>query len=270
MGVRDTSETRLRDRGDNLADPGGGSTHALRAAPEGDQNWGSGPGSARNLLRALRSPSPSPEGTRLQDNPPGLSVISRLPGSHSRQPGLPLCAKALCPQSTPPSWALSSKWGRIWLRDLTEHRGCGLGERLGRLFHTSLPDPTGDPLPLRPCETLALPPGGGICSAGTQRPGPRRGRVLQAPKTSAWEKRAGSLPPGSPHPAPARVLPRGSAEIRSPPPNMWSEPRPLSHSLAQVGVLITGGLPGGEETEGQRGEAPCPGLRSPGIKEPEI
>lgn len=87
--------------------------------------------------------------------------------------------------------------------------------------------------------------------------------MLQA-QTSAWEKgRLSST--GSPHPLRASA-PRAVEDIRQPPPNMWSEPRPSPHSLAQVGVLITGGLLV-EETEGQRGEThPAQGHAAPGIK----
>ena len=67
---------------------------------------------------------------------------------------------------------------------------------------------------------------------------------FKPPKTSAWGK--GRL---------------SSTRFPSPRPRA-----PAPHSLAQAGVLITRGLQR-EETEGQRGEAPCPGLRSPGVKE---
>lgn len=96
-------------------------------------------------------------------------------------------------------------------------------------------------------------------------PRPAEGTRASSPQDQSWGERP-ALSTRS-HPAPARVLPRGSGkDIRQPPPNMWSEPRPLPHSLAQVGCQSHRGLLV-EETEGQRGEAPCPGPRSPGIKE---
>ena len=103
-------------------------------------------------------------------------------------------------------------------------------------------------------------------------PGPSaQARGGDACLTSAWEKgRLSSTQFPSPRPR-ARAPQSRWKDIRQhrpppPPQNMWPEPGPAPHSLAQAGVLITGGLQG-EETEGQRGEAPCPGLRSPGVKE---
>lgn len=92
---------------------------------------------------------------------------------------------------------------------------------------------------------------------------------FKPPKASAWEKgrlsftRFPSLRPC------ARAPQRRWKEIRQHPPHPPicgpSRPGPTPHSLAQAGTPTTGGLQ--ERKQDQRGEAPCPGPLSPGVKE---
>lgn len=141
LGVRDTSETRLRDR-DNLRTQG-----RLHSRPpcslKVTRNWGSGSWERQKPAQGSETLSPSPEGTWLQDNPPGLSVISRLPGSHSRQPGLPP-VPSLCPLIHAAELGLLSQVGKDPPRDLRSTEAAAWASAWGGCF-TPLPDPTGRP-----------------------------------------------------------------------------------------------------------------------------
>ena len=196
-------------------------------------------------------------------------MISLLPGSCSRQPGLPLRAKLLPAIPAAELGLLSPLSGA----------GSGSGphgaQRLrpgrvpGQLFHAFLPDPAATPLAAEAPRDPRSAARRSIHSAGTQRPGPRRGRVLQAPEDQCLGKRPALFHPVPLTPPPRACSPEAVERHQAAPPhtpNMWPEPGPAPHSLAQARVLITRGLQR-EETEGQRGEAPCPGLRSPGVKE---
>ena len=109
--------------------------------------------------------------------------------------------------------------GRIRLQDRTEHRGCGLGERREGCFTPSYPTRRRLHSPLRPRETLALPPGGASTVPGPSAQARGGDACFKPPKTSAWEK--GRLSSTQfPSPRPRRVLPRvgGKTSGSTPPP----------------------------------------------------
>ena len=174
-------------------------------------------------------------------------MISLLPGSCSRQPGLPLRAKllpAILGLLSPLSGAGSGSGphGAQRLRP---------GRVPGQLFHAFLPDPAATPLAAEAPRDPRSAARRSIHSAGTQRPGPRRGRVLQAPEDQCLGKRPALFHPVPLTPPPRACSPEAVERHQAAPPhtpNMWPEPGPAPHSLAQAGVLITRGLQR-EETE---------------------
>ena len=167
MGVRGTSETRLRDRGDSLW-TGGGSTHVPSAQPEGDQELGLWSWERQKPAQGSETSESVSRGNPTARQPSWVECDQ--PPAREPQPPAEFAPVRQASAHNPRRRAqapLPSKWVRIRLRDRTEHRGCGLGERLGRLFHASLPDRTRRlHSPLRPRETLALPPGGASAVPG--------------------------------------------------------------------------------------------------------
>lgn len=267
--LRDTTQTEVTTCG-----PGGGPTHAPSAPsaqPEGDQELGLWSWERQKPAQGSETSESVSRGNPTARQPSWVECDQ--PPAREPQPpaGFAPVRQSLCPQSTPPSSGSSPLQvgkdpapGPHGAQRLRPGRAPGAA-----VSHLSTrPDrrpatPLAAEAPRDPRSAARR----GIRSAGTQRPGPRRGRVLQAPKTSAWEKgRLSSTRFPSPRPR-SSAPQRQWKDIRQPPhPICGPSPAPSPHSLAQVGVLISGGLLV-EETEGQRGEAPCPGPRSPGIKE---
>ena len=130
-------------------------------------------------------------------------MISLLPGSCSRQPGLPLRAKLL-PAIPAAEFGLLSP-----LSGAGSGSGPHGAQRLrpgrapGQLFHAFLPDRAATPLAAEAPRDPRSAARRSIHSAGTQRPGPRRGRVLQAPEDQCLGKR-----PALFHPVPLTPPPR--------------------------------------------------------------
>lgn len=101
--------------------------------------------------------------------------------NRSRQPGLPLRAKPLPTSPAAELGLLSSPRGAGSAPGPHGAQRLRPGLAPGRLFHASLPDPA-TPLAAEAPRDPRSAARRSIRSAGTQRPGPRRGCVLQAPE----------------------------------------------------------------------------------------
>lgn len=189
--------------------------------------------------------------------------------NRSRQPGLPLRAKPLPTSPAAELGLLSSPSGAGSAPGPHGAQRLRPGLAPGRLFHASLPDPA-TPLAAEAPRDPRSAARRSIRSAGTQRPGPRRGCVLQAPEGQCLGERPALFHP-VPLTPPLRTCSPEAVERNqaAPPPHPPicgpSRPGPTPHSLAQAGTPTTGGLQ--ERKQDQRGEAPCPGPLSPGVKE---
>lgn len=171
------------------------------------------PGSARNLLRAVRLWSPALASTPLQDTllaecdqpePPAGSAPARQASAHKPR--------------RPPRAPLPSKWGRIrsgtaWS---TEAAACVSAWAAVSRLPTRPGDSTRRGGPARPplCRRR------NARSAGTPRPGLRRGCVLQAPEGRCLGERPALFHP-VPLTAPPRVLPRGGGKKSGSPPPQY-------------------------------------------------
>lgn len=222
---RHDSETEVTTCG-----PRGGSTQVPSVQPEGDQELGLWSWERQKPAQGSETSESVSRGNPTARQPSWVECDQ--PPAREPQPpaGFAPVRQSLCPQSTPPSSGSSPLQvgkdpapGPHGAQRLRPGRAPGAA-----VSHLSTRPDWRLHSPLRPRETLALPPGGASAVPGPSAQA-RGGDACFKPRRPVLGRKAGSLPPGSPHPAPARVLPRGSGKTSgSPPPNMWSEPRPLS------------------------------------------